>query len=97
MGRFVFAPLAEADLAQIWDFGAEIWGPDQADRYIRAIVAACTELASGMQPGSPADHIRPGYRSRIIGSHTLFFRRQDAETIVIIRILHQSMDVDRHL
>ena len=45
----------------------------------------------------PADHVRPGYHRAEVGSHILFFRRGEAGVIDIIRILHQRMDIDRHL
>jgi toxin ParE1/3/4 len=42
------------------------------------------------------DHIRSGYFKYSAGSHVLFFRRNESG-IVVIRILHQSMDFERHL
>jgi hypothetical protein len=42
------------------------------------------------------DHIRSGYFKYSAGSHVLFFRRRESG-IVVIRILHQSMDFERHL
>ena len=43
-----------------------------------------------------AENIRQGYRKVAVGSHVLFFRMQSG-VVEIIRILHQSMDVGRHL
>ncbi|GLS22564.1 hypothetical protein GCM10007874_55820 [Labrys miyagiensis] len=45
----------------------------------------------------PADEaIRPGYLKYGVGSHFIYYRQFDAETVVI-RILHQRMDVGRHI
>lgn len=43
----------------------------------------------------PCDHIRYGYFKYASGSHVLFFTRHEAG-IVIVRVLHQSMDFERH-
>lgn len=41
------------------------------------------------------DDIRDGYRKYHIGRHLIFYREAD-EGIVIIRILHDRMDVEAH-
>ena len=43
-----------------------------------------------------AEDTRPGYRKAACGSHMIYFR-QDGDDIDVVRILHQSMDVGRHL
>ena len=42
------------------------------------------------------DYIRQNLRAYNIGSHIIFFK-ETGSTIVIIRILHKSMDHERHL
>ena len=32
MKTLTFSPAAAADIENIWDYSAEHWGPDQADR-----------------------------------------------------------------
>jgi toxin ParE1/3/4 len=88
---------AAADLSGIWDYTARQWNPDQADRYIRAIRDACEALANGRQQGQDASHVRTGYRKQVAGMHMLYFRATRDEDIEIVRILHQRMDVARHL
>jgi len=92
----VFAPLAEADLAEIWRFSVDQWGEQQADDYIRALVAAAESIAAHSERGSSCDHIRPGYRKLAAGTHVLFYRVA-AERIEIIRVLHQRMDWGKRL
>jgi toxin ParE1/3/4 len=41
MTGYVLSPAAGADLEQIWDYTAERWGQEQAERYVRAIRDAC--------------------------------------------------------
>lgn len=95
MSRLTFSPAAVADLGDIWDHTAEQWGVDQADRYTDSIRDACLGLADGKIQGRRVD-IRDGYLKYFVGRHVVFFRPQDGG-IDVIRILHQSMDVGRHL
>jgi toxin ParE1/3/4 len=60
-------------------------------------VAVCADLAAGRKQGRSAAHIRPGYSCCRAGSHVLFYRAGDAGMIEIVRVLHQRMDVERHL
>lgn len=93
---FVLTRAAEADLANIWDYTANTWGVDQAKLYTHKIKDACGALSMGVQTGQSAEHIRPGYRKMSIGRHKLYFTVSE-EQILVVRILHQSMDVDAHL
>ncbi len=70
MTGVTFSPLARQDLGRLWNYTAQHWGPDQADRYIRQIAAACTALAAGRKQGHSAEAIRPGYSKYPVGSHT---------------------------
>ena len=90
-----FSPAAAADIGAVWDYTAETWGLDQADRYVDDIRAACVALAGGERTGRKVD-VRDGYLKYPVGRHLIFYR-QDGTGIVVIRVLHQRMDVDRHL
>ncbi len=98
---YLLSPLALADLSDIWDYSYSNWGADQADAYVLAIHAACEALAhtlaSGRAVGQSAEHIRPGYRKHLIGSHVIFFRCQNRDRVEVVRILNQRMDVPAHL
>jgi len=90
-----FAPAAVADIGAIWDFTAETWGVVQADRYVDDIRSACLALTDGKRAGRRVD-VLDGYLKYPVGRHLIFFR-QVVTGIVVIRVLHQSMDVERHL
>ena len=53
-------------------------------------------LAADPKKGRRIDDIRPGYRKQAAGSHFIFYRLA-RPGIEIVRILHQSMDVEAHL
>jgi toxin ParE1/3/4 len=90
-----FSPAAVADLNGIWEFTAKEWGAGQADRYTDDIRHLCDSLARGDTSGRAVDQ-RAGYRKHPVGRHVVFFRKTDAG-IDVIRILHQAMDVGRHV
>jgi toxin ParE1/3/4 len=89
----VFAPLAEADLEEIWRYSVDQWGEKQADAYISALVAAAETIAEHPHRGVACDHIREGYRKTSAGTHVIFYRVTEQQ-IDIVRILHKRMDWD---
>jgi len=93
---FVLSPAAEIDLDDIWDYSVENWGERQAERYIRMIQDTIIGLTVGTQFSQSAQHVRPGFRKVLVGTHVLFFKEDD-KLIDVIRILHQRMDSTHHL
>ena len=88
-------PLAQADLEDIWSYTASRWSAEQAESYHAAIVAAFEGLAARSEQGRLSD-VRDGYFKYAVGSHLVFYRHFESG-IDIVRILHQRMDVTRHL
>jgi toxin ParE1/3/4 len=93
---YILSPRAQADIEEIWDYTAETWDDDQAERYIRQILDAIERIAADPRRGRPCDHIRPGYRKYSVGAHVLFFK-VIGDRIDVVRVLHQRMDFERHL
>jgi toxin ParE1/3/4 len=96
MIRYILSPRAQADLDEIWDYTAETWGIDQAERYIRLLQHGIEAVAADPRRGSPCDDIRAGYRKYLVGSHILFYRIT-SEAIDVVRILHSRTELKRHL
>lgn len=96
MRALVFSATAKADISDVWHYTVNTWGIAQADTYNRLIEAACQNLADGSRYGLSAEHVRVGYRKLLVGKHTIYFRQSD-DMIEVVRILHQSMDVDEQL
>ncbi|NMN95870.1 type II toxin-antitoxin system RelE/ParE family toxin [Antrihabitans stalactiti] len=97
MSKFVLAPAAKADLENIWDYTEKRWNAAQAEEYIRELQRGIERAAANPRIGKACDEIRKGYFKLSVGSHVLFYRATVEETIDVVRILHQRMDVDRHL
>ncbi|MGB3410532.1 MAG: type II toxin-antitoxin system RelE/ParE family toxin [Microthrixaceae bacterium] len=107
MKRYRLTPAAQRDLSSIWDFTQENWGQNQAETYISEIRAAVERIAADPDRGRACDDIREGYRRYSIGSHLIFYIEggdaveggsvEGTVSVDVIRILHQRMDVTRHL
>jgi toxin ParE1/3/4 len=89
------SPLAEADLEDIWLHSVNIWSVEQADSYLRGLFDAFAGLASGSKIGRAVD-LREGYLKYLTGSHIVYYRL-GVGSLDVIRVLHQRMDVSRHL
>lgn len=89
-------PRAREDLKAIWRYTCERWGEVQADFYLQQLDAGIRSLLEFPDIGEPCDHIRVGYRKLQVNRHLIFYRRSD-ERIEIVRVLHQAMDIGRHL
>ena len=96
---------AELDLASILRWTAENFGARQAAIYRDTLAQAIGELAKGPDvPGSRArNEIKSGLRTLHIarhgrrGRHFLLYRAVEDRIIEIGRILHDQMDLRRHL
>lgn len=89
------SPRAIADLEEIWLYTFKNWSLEQADSYHNAIIEAFEDLAVGKKTGRPVE-IRDGYFKHPVGAHLVFYRFNEAG-LTVIRVLHQRMDVGRHL
>ena len=89
-------PLALRDLNHIWRYTFDRWSKTQADRYLLSLDDAIQQLATQPETGRSLDTIRPGYRSIQVGRHIVFYTFTD-DALSIRRVLHERMDVGRHL
>lgn len=89
---------ASEDIENIWLYTFENWSQEQADRYINLLFDEIEYLAGNPNSGKDFSHIRNNYRCSKVKSHLVFYRltgkRNDIE---VIRVLHQRMDVEKHL
>jgi toxin ParE1/3/4 len=96
---------AELDFANIIKWTDENFGARQARAFQKTLVQAIGELAEGPDiAGSNArDEIMRGLRTVHVarhgrrGSHFLMYRVAPKTTIEIVRILHDRIDLQRHL
>lgn len=97
MTRYSLTKNAVKDLEEIWFYTFEKWSVEQADRYYNLIINEIEFIASNPLLGSPIDQIKQGFRSSMVKSHVIFYKMQNDGTVLIVRILHQSMDVENRM
>lgn len=97
MRPFLLTTAARKDIIEIGRFTSEKWGKRQRDKYLKQLDDAFTLLGRQPEIGNDVDDIKPGYKKFSQGSHMIFYRAGADSKIVVIRILHSSMDAERHL
>ena len=75
---------------------ADKWSVAQADRYYLLIIDEIDYICKNMNSGKPMDNIRKGYRATKVKSHLIFYRVVN-NTVEVIRILHERMDIENRL
>ncbi|MBV9992837.1 MAG: type II toxin-antitoxin system RelE/ParE family toxin [Alphaproteobacteria bacterium] len=75
---------------------AQRWGEGQAERYIRDIWNAFERIAENPKRGRACRGFHTGYWQMLVGSHVIIYRMV-GEDVGIVRVLHQAMDIPRHL
>lgn len=92
---------AERDYDEIVEWTARTFGARQAKKYENLLIDSLESLTHdpiGPRSRDRADHLGRGYRSMRMqrpGRHILIYHVQP-DRIVIVRILHDSMDLSRH-
>ena len=97
MRSYLLTATARKDVIEIGRFTTGKWGKRQRDKYLKQLDDAFKLLSHQPEIGTDANDIRPEYRKYNQGSHTIFYRAGTDSKIVVIRILHNSMDVELHL
>ena len=97
MRPYLLTAAARQDVVDIGRFTTEKWGRRQRDKYLKQLDDAFKLLSRQPEIGRDADDVKPGFKKFSQGSHIIFYRAGTESKIVVIRILHNSMDVDQHL
>ena len=93
---FVISKKAVSDLEEIWLYTVEKWSIEQADRYYNLIFDEVNYICKNINAGKSMEHVRKGYRASKVKSHLIFYRVLN-DTIGVIRILHERMDIENRL
>lgn len=88
---------ALSDLEEIWIYTRKKWSKEQADRYYSLLIDDIEFLQAHYYTGKSAEYIRPGYRVSFVKSHIIFYKIVDDQKLEVIRILHQSVNIDKWL
>lgn len=89
-------PKAIEDIESIYLYSSHEFGIKRTEDYILAIDSSLQHLADDPLISRKCDYIRSDLRAFNVGSHIVFFKTTDYG-IAVIRVLHQSMDFNKHL
>lgn len=87
---------ADADLTAIFAYGAEQFGEDVAAAYLRGFADALALIGAHPRIGALHATVRPPLRSLPHGAHRLYYDVLD-DCVIVQRVLHKAMDVERWL
>lgn len=93
---FFISKKAVSDLEEIWLYTVEKWSIELADRYYNLIFDEINYICKNIYAGKSMEHVRKGYRASKVKSHLIFYRVIN-NTIEVIRILHEQMDIENIL
>ena len=89
-------PEAESDLSKIFEYTALNWGIDQAEKYQDDLFAGMLLLTKNKEIGKLYPYTKESYRKLHVKRHLIFYRI-DGQTCIIVRILHDRMDIKKQL
>jgi len=92
MATFRLTQQAKADLISIARYTQNEWGTAQRNIYLQDMDNRFHELSVNPLMGKACSEIREGFSKFPQGKHVIFYKPISTEEILIVRILHQSMD-----
>tara|TARA_B110000503_G_scaffold121140_1_gene184448 strand:- start:230 stop:532 length:303 start_codon:yes stop_codon:yes gene_type:complete len=91
-----YARRANTDLEDITDYTAQTWGVKQAKKYNKSIRSMIQSIARGEDTLQALNVQRANIYKARVNRHLIIFE-QNVEEIRIIRVLHEAMDIPRHI
>jgi len=96
MAVYSLSSKAAADLSRIYEYSILNFGLKQAREYLTGLHERFETLAESPMQGRSASELSPDLRRLEYESHVVFYVPM-AKGVRIVRVLHQSMDMKRHL
>lgn len=93
MARLAFTKKAVDDLGNIWSYTCEVWSENQADKYYQLLIDTCAKIAKETYYGKKFNDIENNLLGFKVGKHIIFYQRIKHMEILVVRILHQQMDL----
>jgi len=96
MGAYKLSKECEIDISEIYEYGIEKFGLNQAQEYLNGLHNLLQTLAENSAIGKDASEFYPSLKRFVYKSHMIFYLESESG-IFIVRTLSQSMDYERHL
>ncbi|MEX2485646.1 MAG: type II toxin-antitoxin system RelE/ParE family toxin [Brumimicrobium sp.] len=97
MAKFKFTNSAVKDLSDIWNYTVETWSENQADKYYKILLKACSAIAKKPELGKVYEEIYPELKGEKASKHIIFYRVMEDQSIEITRILHERIGLKNKL
>ncbi len=97
MPAYIISEKALEDINNIWIYTAENWSVEQADRYYNLIIDEIEYIVDNLDMARNFGKIRKSYRYSKVKSHLIFFKKDKANEIEVVRILHERMNIENRL
>lgn len=97
MEQYKLTRKAVEDLSMIWKYTCETWSEKQADKYYHFLIDTCEEIAQNPNQGKKYPNISEQQLGFKAGRHILFYKKTDPTEVIIIRILHEQMDLENRI
>ena len=94
MAKYHLTNKAVEDLANIWEYTVDTWSERQADDYYNMLIASFQKITENPRLfGLKYEEIAEGLCGYRANKHVIFYRILADKDILVIRILHQRMDL----
>ena len=92
MIQLLFTKQAATDLKNIGRFTQRQWGKKARIEYLCRLQCAFSRLVANPGLGSVRKELSDSFRILPVARHLVVYRIDDENHVVIVRVLHQSMD-----
>lgn len=93
MAKYLLSPEASQDLVEIFEYTVQVWSVVQANKYVAQLRAHCQLIADNPRLGKREEWLPVRYLCRRVKKHVVLYRFDENGLVVIIRILHEAMDL----
>lgn len=94
MAKYRLTNKAVEDLTHIWEYTVETWSERQADDYYNMLIASFQRITENPRLfGLKYEEIAEGLHGYRANKHIIFYRILSDGEILVIRVLHQRMDL----
>lgn len=97
MSEYIINEKALNDINKIWIYTAENWSIEQADRYYDLIFDEIEYIVDNFEMARDFGKIRKKYWCSKVKSHLVFFKKTKSNEVEVVRVLHESMDIENLL
>ncbi|WHT39688.1 MULTISPECIES: type II toxin-antitoxin system RelE/ParE family toxin [Myroides] len=91
--NYVLTRKAVDDLSEIWAYTYDSWSEKQANSYYERLLNACKDVANEPKLGRKYSEIAEDLFVFSVGKHLVFYQIIENKQVVIIRFLHERMDI----